>query len=174
MIALLTRSARFLITFTRTWCAGIVLATFSHHPVGAMDNSCDGVEVSQSSLFGFGTKQHCIRPGTGAKEWFKDCPECPEMVVIPAGNLMMGGDRAGNERPIHRVTIAKPFAVARYSITVGEFAAFINDSAYQMPRICRGERSITASEFEQMFGTAKPPTATIATPLGNTGAIDAW
>src|SRR5262249_48860932 len=160
MVALLTRSAPFLIAFMLTLCAGIVLTTFSHHPVGATDNSCDGVEVSQSGLFGFGTKQHCIRPGTGAKEWFKDCPECPEMVIIPAGNFMMGGDRAGNERPIHRVTIAKPFAVARYSITVGEFAAFINDSAYQMPRICRGERSMTASEFEKMFGTAKPPTAT--------------
>src|SRR5262249_22064310 len=133
MTALLTRNAGFLIAFMLASCGGILSATFSHQPVSAMDNTCDGVEVSQSNLFGFGTKQHCVRPGTGAKEWFKDCAECPEMVVIPAGSFMMGSDKANNEKPIHRVTIAKPTAVGKYPVTLREFAAFINDTDYKVP-----------------------------------------
>jgi formylglycine-generating enzyme required for sulfatase activity len=45
---------------------------------------CDGLLVpvapSSSGL--------CIKPGSG--ERFKDCPECPEMVVVLAGSFMMG------------------------------------------------------------------------------------
>lgn len=35
----------------------------------------------------------------------KDCPECPEMVVIPAGNFVMGSDKNADEQPPHTVTI---------------------------------------------------------------------
>jgi formylglycine-generating enzyme required for sulfatase activity len=74
----------------------------------AMDNDCDGVEVFRSNT---SAEPHCIHPGTGAKEWFKDCSECPEMVLVPAGRFMMGSEKDNNEKPVHRVTIAKPFAV---------------------------------------------------------------
>ena len=33
-------------------------------------------------------KSPCIKPGSGA--YFKDCPDCPEMVVVPAGSFLMG------------------------------------------------------------------------------------
>ncbi len=32
-------------------------------------------------------------PGVG--ETFRDCPECPEMVVVPAGEFMMGSPDTG-------------------------------------------------------------------------------
>ncbi len=60
------------------------------------------------------------------KDIFKDCPDCPEMVVIPAGKFLMGskeqnpGDE-GNEGPQHEVIIAKPFAVGRFSVTFEEW-----------------------------------------------------
>src|SRR5215475_11520247 len=49
---------------------------------------------------------------------FKDCPDCPEMVVVPAGNFMMGSPaseegRSDNEGPQRKVTIAQPFAVGK-------------------------------------------------------------
>src|SRR5262245_38078020 len=31
-------------------------------------------------------EKRCLKPGDG----FKDCPDCPEMVVVPAGSFMMG------------------------------------------------------------------------------------
>ena len=62
-------------------------------------------------------------PGTS----FRDCPECPEMVVIPAGWFMMGSNSAPDEKPVHRVTIAEPFAVGRYEVTFKEWDACVTD-----------------------------------------------
>ena len=44
---------------------------------------CDGIEVEIAA-----NQQRCLKPGTGQS--FKDCPDCPEMVVIPAGSFTMG------------------------------------------------------------------------------------
>jgi formylglycine-generating enzyme required for sulfatase activity len=57
---------------------------------------------------------------------FKECKGCPEMVVIPAGEFLMGapdGEQGStaDERPQHKVTIANPFAVARFPITFAEW-----------------------------------------------------
>jgi hypothetical protein len=38
----------------------------------------------------------CIKPGSG--ESFKDCPECPEMVVVPQGSFVMGSPDSEPER----------------------------------------------------------------------------
>ncbi len=64
------------------------------------------------------------RPG----EKFRDCAECPEMVVVPAGSFEMGSPqseegRDGDEGPAHRVTIAQPFAVGVYEVTLAEWEA---------------------------------------------------
>jgi formylglycine-generating enzyme required for sulfatase activity len=40
----------------------------------------------------------------------KECRDCPEMVVVPAGRFMMGSQNEGSAGPQHEVTIAKPFA----------------------------------------------------------------
>ena len=43
---------------------------------------------------------------------FKDCDLCPDMVVVPAGNFIMGA-----EKDQHKVTIKQGFAIARFSVT---------------------------------------------------------
>ena len=62
---------------------------------------------------------------------FRDCPECPEMVVVPAGEFMMGSPpseegRGDDEGPVHRVTIAEPFAVGKYEVTFDEWDACVS------------------------------------------------
>ena len=62
---------------------------------------------------------------------FRDCPECPEMVVVPAGSFMMGSPaheegRAQDEGPVHRVTIGEPFAVGVYEVTFEEWDACVS------------------------------------------------
>ncbi len=75
---------------------------------------------------------------------FRDCPDCPAMVVIPAGRFLMGSPLAekvwaashgaaaasvADEAPQHLVTL-RSFAIGRYDVTVGEFAAFVRDTHY--------------------------------------------
>ncbi len=71
-------------------------------------------------------KQAAMRPG----RVFRDCPECPEMVVVPAGSFMMGSPsseegRDDDEGPQHRVTIPAPFAVGKYEVTFAEWDACV-------------------------------------------------
>jgi formylglycine-generating enzyme required for sulfatase activity len=74
-----------------------------------------------------------LEPG----ETFRDCADCPEMVAIRAGSFTMGSTaavtkregipdkRAARERPRHRVEFARPFAIGKYEVTRGEYAAFV-------------------------------------------------
>lgn len=67
---------------------------------------------------------------TAPRTFFQDCPDCPLMVVAPAGSFQMGAapddPQAGpNERPRHLVTIARPFAIAVYETTFDEWDAGI-------------------------------------------------
>lgn len=55
---------------------------------------------------------------------FKDCGNCPEMVVIPSGLFIMGvGAKRKLDKPAHRVNIAKPFAIGRFEVTFREWQA---------------------------------------------------
>ena len=61
-------------------------------------------------------------------EVFRDCAECPEMVVVPAGSFVMGSDgRFKYERPSRRVTIGRPFAMGRFELTFEEWQACVDD-----------------------------------------------
>jgi formylglycine-generating enzyme required for sulfatase activity len=65
---------------------------------------------------------------------FKECPACPLMLVLPSGSFVMGSPESqyghsSSEKPQHSVTIAHPFAVGRFEVTVGEFVEFLNDAA---------------------------------------------
>ena len=49
-----------------------------------------------------------------ARDDFKECHGCPEMIVVPAGQFAMGSQE---------VTIARPFAVAKFALTFDEWDA---------------------------------------------------
>lgn len=63
-------------------------------------------------------------------EFFSDCRECPEMVVVPAGSFTMGSFEGQafqepDNKPAHRVTIESPFAVGIYEVTFAEWDACV-------------------------------------------------
>ena len=67
---------------------------------------------------------HAQAPGTS----FKDCPECPEMVVVPAGRFLLGSATASapeSEKPQHIVTLDRPFAIGKYEVTQAEWTAMM-------------------------------------------------
>jgi formylglycine-generating enzyme required for sulfatase activity len=69
-----------------------------------------------------------LRPDAGQAQCFKDHPAGPEMVVVPAGEFLMGspeGKGRDDERPQHEVTIARPFAVGRFAVTFDEWDAAV-------------------------------------------------
>jgi formylglycine-generating enzyme required for sulfatase activity len=55
---------------------------------------------------------------------FRDCPGCPQMVMLPAGEFEMGDPENGFARPQHRVQVAA-FAIGRYAITFDDWAACV-------------------------------------------------
>jgi formylglycine-generating enzyme required for sulfatase activity len=77
--------------------------------------------------------------GLKAKDSFRECEDCPKMVVVPAGRFTMGSprgekDRSPDEGPQHVVTIGRRFAVGKFHVTLDQFAAFVQESGYQVAR----------------------------------------
>jgi formylglycine-generating enzyme required for sulfatase activity len=64
------------------------------------------------------------RAGTAGR----DCATCPTLVVAPAGAFMMGSTNGdADERPVQRVTFARPFAIGKYEVTFAEWDACVAD-----------------------------------------------
>jgi formylglycine-generating enzyme required for sulfatase activity len=122
------------VPFMRTLlvAVGLTLEIYGIASAGTASESCSGV----SFMLARSGEKVCMQAGSGQS--FKDCPDCPEMVVVPAGAFAMGSpgnepDRefkslqAGIEGPQHSVTIKSAFAVGRFAITRNEFEVFIKD-----------------------------------------------
>ncbi|MFL5000069.1 MAG: SUMF1/EgtB/PvdO family nonheme iron enzyme [Xanthobacteraceae bacterium] len=85
---------------------------------------------------------------TGAKagDVFRDCAECPEMVVVPTGEFDMGSAELEYEKPVHRVAITKPFAIGRREVTFEEWDQCVAaGSCFRADDrgLGRGERPVT-------------------------------
>lgn len=85
---------------------------------------------------------------------FRDCEDCPEMVVIPPGEFVMGSAAVEpghyeDESPQHQVAIAKPFAVGRFEVTVGEYRRFFKESGGTSGRSCLGEDANGDGEWDE-------------------------
>jgi formylglycine-generating enzyme required for sulfatase activity len=73
--------------------------------------------------------------GLKPRDAFRECENCPEMVVVPAGSFMMGSaekeeGRWNDEGPQHVVTLGKAFGAGKWHVTVDQFAAFVQETGY--------------------------------------------
>lgn len=90
-------------------------------------------------------------PGRVPGAVFRDCPQCPEMVVVPAGSFTMGSSAAekswavshgaskgsvADEAPQHSVTL-RSFALGKYDVTRREYAVFSTETGYSAGGGCR-------------------------------------
>ena len=84
-------------------------------PVSGPTIQCEGTETL------VGSQRRCLRP----RDSFKDCDTCPEMVVMPAGDFIMGSANehwnAKDEGPLRKVTIDSPFAASKFETTFAEW-----------------------------------------------------
>jgi len=107
---------------------------------------CSGLVVNVNDLTK-GTRSPAAAPPGRAYPpvtAFRDCPECPEMVVIAGGSFTMGStaeekawaashggskEAVSDEAPQHDVTLPS-FAIGRFDVTRGEYAAFVRETGY--------------------------------------------
>ena len=102
----------------------------------------------------------------GAGRRFRDCLECPELVVVPAGRFVMGAapgeeeaenlraDRRGRSAPQVVVTIPRPLAIGKFEVTRGEFARFAGEAGHGLFAFLTGEacRTFENGKYEERAG----------------------
>ncbi|MCM2288393.1 MAG: SUMF1/EgtB/PvdO family nonheme iron enzyme [Sulfuritalea sp.] len=90
-----------------------------------------------------------LAPATGAipsrGTLIQDCPECPDLVAVAAGDFTMGSGpkekmRELDEEPAHRVRVAAPFAVGKFEVTRAQYAAFVKDTGREHKPGCHSTR----------------------------------
>jgi formylglycine-generating enzyme required for sulfatase activity len=91
----------------------------------------------------------------GPKDAFRDCAVCPEMVVVPAGEFMMGSPpsergRNPDEGPQRKVIFAQPFAAGKYEVTLAEWDA------------CVAEAGCTRTPHDNDWGRGKRPVINVS------------
>jgi formylglycine-generating enzyme required for sulfatase activity len=59
----------------------------------------------------------------------KDCPKCPEMIVIPPGSFERGSSNGNDdEKPVQLVTIGKSFAMGKTEVTQGQWKEIMGNN----------------------------------------------
>jgi formylglycine-generating enzyme len=70
----------------------------------------------------------------------KDCPDCPQLVIIPPGTFTMGSPETEEGREIgeiqHKVTVSNAFAIGKNPVTKGEFRKFVSETGYNAKGKC--------------------------------------
>jgi formylglycine-generating enzyme required for sulfatase activity len=94
--------------------------------------------------------------GLKPKDTFKECSNCPEMVVVSSGSFTMGSPaseagRDADEGPQHRVTFARQFAVGQFELTFDEWDACAADGG------CNGYKPA-----DQGWGRARQPVINVS------------
>ena len=90
-------------------------------PAGGVGSPASGSRVSGAGGAGFGGA--AVDAPRRAGDVFRDCAECPEMVVLSGGGLAMG----------------------RYEVTVGEYRAFASATGVGSRGECFGPRDVVVS-----------------------------
>jgi formylglycine-generating enzyme required for sulfatase activity/Tol biopolymer transport system component len=91
-------------------------------------------------------------PPIGAE--FRDCPDCPALIVIPGGSFEMGSaagaaQAEADEMPQHRVAIPENIALGRYEVTRAQFAKFVAATNHDAGSACNSHES---GEWQLMQG----------------------
>jgi formylglycine-generating enzyme required for sulfatase activity len=129
---------------------GAILAIFVFPNAGFRDSAktaaatAPGVKQAQQASPPTHTVAQAKAAPRAAGTVFRDCRACPEMVVLLAGSFTMGSSAeekswaashggsmyaVADEAPQHQVSLPS-FALGKYDVTRGEYAAFARETGY--------------------------------------------
>jgi formylglycine-generating enzyme required for sulfatase activity len=96
-----------------------------------------------------------VQEAQGSGRVFRDCPICPEMVVVPAGEFLMGSPesekgRGKDEGPQHKVAFEQPLAVGKYEVTFAQWDA------------CTKEGGCTHKPGDENWGRGRRPVINVS------------
>lgn len=84
-----------------------------------------------------------VRAATPEPPIVRDCADCPELVVLPAGAFLLGTsadayehDKVSGETPPLAVVIRRPFALGRFEVQVQEWRRFVAATGYRPAHAC--------------------------------------
>lgn len=122
-----------------------------------------------------GKDPRCVRQGDA----FRECPKCPEMVVVPAGRFAMGSSKPEiatyirehggvgsssfkEEGPRRQITIAQPFAVGKFEVTHDEWDACSADGECRTWAALKDEFTPESAQRVESWGRGKRPIVAIS------------
>ena len=89
----------------------------------AVPNNATSSTIQNSSSQALGSEiSNLPKPGS----IIKDCEECPEMVVIPAGSFEMGSNADKKSMPVHKVNVPS-FLIGKTEVTRGQWKAIMGN-----------------------------------------------
>ena len=80
-----------------------------------------------------GSTRLWIKPGSG--ETFRDCADCPELVLVPDGDVRIQLSTGATPR-IVEASLPQPFAVGRFEVTRAQYRAFVAQSGHVVELGC--------------------------------------
>ena len=132
-------------------------------PPGPCGANAATVSLSSHSAVPLSAPDECSLKRT---DTFKECANCPQMLVVPAGSFTMGSPesepyRGRDEDPQHDVTFKRPFAVGEFAVTFADWDACVADGG------CNGYRP-----SDQGWGRGRRPVINVS--WGDANAYVAW
>jgi len=101
-----------------------------------------------------GAQRKQSEDSSGNARVFRDCAACPEMVVVPAGEFMMGSPeneigRGRNEGPQHKVAL-RSFAMGKFEVTFAQWDG------------CVGEGGCKYNPSDESWGRGRRPVINVS------------
>jgi formylglycine-generating enzyme required for sulfatase activity len=99
------------------------------------------VAISLVGCLALADAEGSVAAGMASGQAFRDGADFPEMIVVPAGAAMttaklLGDGSAGTTEPPREIRVPKAFAVGKYPVTVGQFAAFVKETDWKSVGDC--------------------------------------
>jgi formylglycine-generating enzyme required for sulfatase activity len=100
------------------------------------------ISVVWGATFLLGSTASLTGPHIGSPPSFKDCSLCPDMIILPTGEFMMGSPASENghtdlEGLPRRVNMSKRIAIGKLEVTLEQISAFMAETGMNVGGSCQ-------------------------------------